>query len=184
MKTGISKESTLWKYHITDRLYNRAIDSEPEVSEKVKKCKFEKKKSSKTSTNIYLNAAVITWFKEAKDKGVNSQWNSQPPKNFNMKLFINNETVFEVLYFISLLSTATGQLQYNGNHLSHRNCPFGYTDKIWRNPLLLNFVLNVQNLCCKIPPICQCVVFLKRSFTSKMRWYLKFCILLECFPQR
>ena len=44
------------------------IDSKPEVSEKVKKCEFEKKKSSTTSTNIYLHAAVITWFKEARDR--------------------------------------------------------------------------------------------------------------------
>ena len=36
------------------------IDSEPEIFEKVKKCGFAKKKSSKTSDHICLNAAVIT----------------------------------------------------------------------------------------------------------------------------
>ena len=69
MKTGVSKESTLRKYRITDRFYNRVIDSEPEVSKKVKKCEFKKKKSSKTSTNIYLHVSVITWFKDARDRG-------------------------------------------------------------------------------------------------------------------
>ena len=62
VKTDVSKESTLWKYRITET-------NEPEVSEKVKNCELKKKKSSKTSINIHLNAAAITWFKEARDRG-------------------------------------------------------------------------------------------------------------------
>ena len=60
VKIGISKESILRKYSIADHLYNQVIDSEPEVAEKVKNYEFEKKKSSKTSTNICLDTAVIT----------------------------------------------------------------------------------------------------------------------------
>ena len=42
VKASVSKGPTLRKYRITDRLYNRVIDSKPEVPEKVKKCEFEK----------------------------------------------------------------------------------------------------------------------------------------------
>ena len=44
----------------TVRMYNRVIESEPEIFEKVKKYEFVKIKSSKTSDNICLDAAVIT----------------------------------------------------------------------------------------------------------------------------
>ena len=42
------KEFLLNKYCITDRMYNRVIDNEPEVIVKVKSYEFEKE-SSKTS---------------------------------------------------------------------------------------------------------------------------------------
>ena len=69
MKADAPKECTLNKYRITDRMYNRVLDKEPEVIVKVKSCEFEKKKSSKTSANIDLDAAVLTWFKQARDRG-------------------------------------------------------------------------------------------------------------------
>ena len=69
VKEGVLKENVLRKHRITDRMYNRVIDSESEISEKVKKCEFEKKKSSKTTTNICLDAAVITWYKQSRDRG-------------------------------------------------------------------------------------------------------------------
>ena len=52
VKAGAPKELLLNKYCITDRMYNRVIDNEPEVIVKVKSYEFEKKKSSKTSANI------------------------------------------------------------------------------------------------------------------------------------
>ena len=69
VKAGAPKEFTLNKYYITNRMYNRVIDSEPKVIVKVKSYEFEKKKSSKTSANIHLDAAVLTWFKQARDSG-------------------------------------------------------------------------------------------------------------------
>ena len=48
VKEGAPKEFSLSKYCITDRMYNRVIDNEPEVIVKVKSYEFEKKKSSKT----------------------------------------------------------------------------------------------------------------------------------------
>ena len=50
MKASAPKEFLLNKYSITDRMYNRVIDHEPEVIVKVKRYEFEKK--SKTSANI------------------------------------------------------------------------------------------------------------------------------------
>ena len=51
VKANAPKECTLNKYRITDRMYNRVLDKEPEVIVKVKSCEFEKK-SSKTSLVI------------------------------------------------------------------------------------------------------------------------------------
>ena len=51
MKAGAPKEVLLKKYCITDRMYNREIDNEPEVIVKVKSYEFEKM-YSKTSANI------------------------------------------------------------------------------------------------------------------------------------
>ena len=51
VKAGAPKEFLFNKYCITDRMYNCAIDNEPEVKVKVKSYEFEKK-SSKTSANI------------------------------------------------------------------------------------------------------------------------------------
>ena len=51
VKAGAPKECTLNKYRITDRMYNRVLDKEPEVIAKAKSCEFEKK-SSKTSLVI------------------------------------------------------------------------------------------------------------------------------------
>ena len=48
VKEDAPKKCTLNKYRITDRMYNRVLDKEPEVIVKVKSCQFEKK-SSKTS---------------------------------------------------------------------------------------------------------------------------------------
>ena len=48
VKADAPKECRLNKYRITDRMYNRVLDREPEVIVKVKSCEFEKK-SSKTS---------------------------------------------------------------------------------------------------------------------------------------
>ena len=48
MEAGAPKECTSNKYRITDRMYNRVLDKEPEIIVKVKSCEFEKK-SSKTS---------------------------------------------------------------------------------------------------------------------------------------
>ena len=48
VKADTPKECTLNKYRITDRMYNRVLDKQPEVTVKVKSCEFEKK-SSKTS---------------------------------------------------------------------------------------------------------------------------------------
>ena len=47
VKVGAPKEFLLNKYCITDRMYNRVIDNEPEDIVKVKSYEFEKKKSSK-----------------------------------------------------------------------------------------------------------------------------------------
>ena len=69
VRAGASRKSIMSKYHITSRMYNRVIDSEPEVLEKVKKFEFETKKSSKTSNYICLDAGMITWFKQARDRG-------------------------------------------------------------------------------------------------------------------
>ena len=52
MKADAPKEFLLNKYCITDRMYNRVIDNESEVTLNVKSYEFEKKKSSKTSANI------------------------------------------------------------------------------------------------------------------------------------
>ena len=52
MKPGAPKEFLLNKYCITDRMYNRLIDNEPEIIVKVKSYEFEKKKSSKASASI------------------------------------------------------------------------------------------------------------------------------------
>ena len=49
-KAGAPKEFLLNKYCITDRMYNRVIDNEPEVIVKVKSYEFEN--SLKTSANI------------------------------------------------------------------------------------------------------------------------------------
>ena len=48
VKADAPQECTLNKYRITDRVYNRVLDKEPEVIVKAKSCEFEKK-SSKTS---------------------------------------------------------------------------------------------------------------------------------------
>ena len=42
VKAGAAKEFTLNKCRITDRMYNRVIDSEPEVLVKVKSYELEK----------------------------------------------------------------------------------------------------------------------------------------------
>ena len=52
VKAGASKEFLLNKNCITDRMYNRMIDNEPEIIVTVKSYEFEKKKWSKTSANI------------------------------------------------------------------------------------------------------------------------------------
>ena len=49
-------------------MYNRMIYSESKVIVKVKSYEFEKTKSSKTSVNIHLDAAVLTWFKQARER--------------------------------------------------------------------------------------------------------------------
>ena len=69
VKAGVPKDSTLIKYHISDRMYNRVVQSEPELLEKMKNHEFENKKSSKTTGNTCLEAAVITWYKQARDRG-------------------------------------------------------------------------------------------------------------------
>ena len=51
VKARTPKEFLLNKYCITDRMYNRVIDNEPEVIVKAKSYEVEKK-SSKTSVNI------------------------------------------------------------------------------------------------------------------------------------
>ena len=51
VKAGAPKECTLNKYRITDRMYNRVVDKEPEVIVNVKSCEFEKM-SSKTSLDV------------------------------------------------------------------------------------------------------------------------------------
>ena len=43
VKASAAKEFTLNKYRITDRMYNRVADSEPEVLAKVKSYEFKKK---------------------------------------------------------------------------------------------------------------------------------------------
>ena len=52
VKAGAPKEFLFNEYCITDRMYNRVINNEPEIIVKVKSYEFEKKKSSKTSANI------------------------------------------------------------------------------------------------------------------------------------
>ena len=69
VKAGAPKEFTLNKYCITDRMYNRVIDSDSKVIVNVRSYEFKKTKSSKTSANTYLDAAVLTWFKQARDIG-------------------------------------------------------------------------------------------------------------------
>ena len=49
------------KYFITDRMYNRVIDNEPEVIVKVKSSEFEKK-SSKTSAYNFLYFFSFVFF--------------------------------------------------------------------------------------------------------------------------
>ena len=63
VKAGAPKEVLLNKYCITDRMYNRVIDNEPEIIVKVKSYEFEKNKSSKTSANInflYFFSSLFT----------------------------------------------------------------------------------------------------------------------------
>ena len=62
MKAGAPKEFLLNKYCITDRMYDRVIDNEPEVIVKEKSYEFEKKKSSKTSANINICTFVVLYF--------------------------------------------------------------------------------------------------------------------------
>ena len=69
VKAGACKESTLSKYCISRRMYTKVINSERELLEKMKKYEYDEKKSSKTSTNIRLEAALITWFKQARERG-------------------------------------------------------------------------------------------------------------------
>ena len=65
--SSCKKESELMKkvkagaaIQFTVRMSNRVIDGELEIFETVKKYEFVKKKSSKKSVNICLDAAVIT----------------------------------------------------------------------------------------------------------------------------
>ena len=62
VQAGAPKEFLLNKYCITDRMYNRMMDNEPEVIVKVKSYKFEMKKS-KTSANInFLYSCSFVFF--------------------------------------------------------------------------------------------------------------------------
>ena len=51
VKADALKECTLNKYRITDRMYNRVLDKEPEVIVKVKSCEFQKVVKNKFGCN-------------------------------------------------------------------------------------------------------------------------------------
>ena len=51
VKADAPKECTLNKYRITDHMYNRVLDKEPEVIVKVKSCEFEKVVKNKFGWN-------------------------------------------------------------------------------------------------------------------------------------
>ena len=54
VKADAPKECTLNKYRITDHMYNRVLDKEPEVIVKVKSCEFEKKSSKRSLVVIKM----------------------------------------------------------------------------------------------------------------------------------
>ncbi|XP_033224183.1 jerky protein homolog-like [Belonocnema kinseyi] len=69
VKSGASKLSILQKYGICEATYKRVLARESDLRNKVNSYEYAKKKSSKTSPNMGLDAAVLEWFKQVRDRG-------------------------------------------------------------------------------------------------------------------
>ncbi|XP_033225367.1 jerky protein homolog-like [Belonocnema kinseyi] len=69
VKAGTSKQDVLQKYGISDFTYRRLLAREADLSNKFKNYEYQNKKSSKTSNDVLLDAAVFEWFKQARERG-------------------------------------------------------------------------------------------------------------------
>ncbi|XP_033215441.1 tigger transposable element-derived protein 2-like [Belonocnema kinseyi] len=69
VKAGATKRSILQEYGIAENTYTDMIARESELRDKINSYENLQKKSSKTTDNAVLEAALIEWFKQAKDRG-------------------------------------------------------------------------------------------------------------------
>ncbi|XP_033211947.1 jerky protein homolog-like [Belonocnema kinseyi] len=69
VKAGTSRQSILQEYGISERALRRFVAREDDLNNKSKNYEYLNKKSSRTSSDVRLDAAVFEWFKQARDRG-------------------------------------------------------------------------------------------------------------------
>ncbi|XP_033215996.1 tigger transposable element-derived protein 2-like [Belonocnema kinseyi] len=69
VKAGTTKQDIIRKYGISEATYKRVLSREADLNNKVNDFEYLNKKTSKTSSDVVLDAAVFDWFKQASERG-------------------------------------------------------------------------------------------------------------------
>ena len=69
IKSGVSKHEILREFKISKSAFYRLIDREQIILKNIGNHETMKKKSLKSSDNKALDAAMIKWFQQARDRG-------------------------------------------------------------------------------------------------------------------
>ncbi|XP_033222471.1 jerky protein homolog-like [Belonocnema kinseyi] len=69
VKAGASKQYVLQKYGVSETMYRKLLSRETDLNNKVESYEYQNKKSSRTCSDVRLDAAIFEWFKQARDRG-------------------------------------------------------------------------------------------------------------------
>ncbi|XP_033222223.1 tigger transposable element-derived protein 2-like [Belonocnema kinseyi] len=69
VKAGVPKKYLLEKYGISETMCRRVLAREADLNSKGESYEYQTKKSAKTSSDVLLDAAVLEWFMQARDRG-------------------------------------------------------------------------------------------------------------------
>ncbi|XP_033222474.1 tigger transposable element-derived protein 2-like isoform X2 [Belonocnema kinseyi] len=69
VKSGVPKQYVIQKYGISERMYRKVMSREGDLNNKGESLEYQNKKSSRTSSDVRLDAAIFEWFKQARDRG-------------------------------------------------------------------------------------------------------------------
>ena len=96
VRSGVPKEVVMREYEISNTTYYRLIDSEPVILKNLESFETINKKSLKSSDIKSLDAVMIKWFQQVRDKGdpVSGPILQEKALIFNEKL--NGPSTFKV----------------------------------------------------------------------------------------